>query len=333
MPSSVTRLPRNAVGTLGRKLRSGSRLGQATFLAVVLGTVLVALQAVLSGLWLAAAGICLLGAAASVLALKVFTAALLAARTERSLRQGMSAAPPARAPSRPVAAADPATANRLRAIGVVEPSVVNAAAKGRQAAAVRDDPQRSFRLYAATRGASLPADQSSAGAADGAGRRRIAAIATAEQAAAWGREFAVTRLHPELARAEFEAAQPTALVIHEDALRTGAWYSTLQAGGVGLLRQVFDLIATCRRNAIMVYVVASDTLELSTPTLRRRATLVVRPGEDDDALPGTAAHGADVDRPLIRALRSRRVPGPVGVSTGATAPHGPTDHHKEEVSS
>lgn len=294
---------------------------------ITLGTILVAVQAALGGLWFAAVGTVLFGLALLVMSAKVHKSARTTARLQRQLRDGLrgigSVPAPAATPTGRMPPA--AVAERLKAIGQVVPQVVDSTAKGRQAAAVHADPERSFRLYAATRGtvAHGPSDSSAASAENG---RRVAALVGRSLAAGLAAEFAVTRLHPGLAEAEFEAAQPSALVIEEDALQQGAWYSTLQASGVGLLREVLSLMSTARSRGISIYVVPSERLELSTTTLRRHASMVVGPGADatdQDLLAAESVHGPAVRRPLIDVLRAGASP-----ASGSA----PTPAHQEATS-
>lgn len=302
MPSSARRLSQRSVRVLRRAGLSGvsNRVNLATVIAIAVGALLIALQAALAGLWLATVGILLLGVAVTVIATKAHKGAIFAARTNRQLRRraragGSTAAPSLAVTARPQDSGQPI--DKLHSIGMVTPEVADTAAKGRQAAAVKDDPDRSFRLYAATLGAAASSHDPLTDNGP-----RLAVVATSALADWLDEEFTITRLHPGLARAEFEASQPRALVIQEDALREGSWYSTLQASGVRLLRELFDLIYLCRERGIMVYAVASDSLELSTTSLRRRVSMVVYPGVDG-ALAADQLHGSEVQRPVIDRLQ------------------------------
>lgn len=300
MSSSVRRLPRQAVRVVRRGVSGdASRLNLVAVSAIAIGAILIALQAALSGLWLLAAGVLLVGVGWAITAVKANKGAIFAARAERSLRQGV----------RTVGAVSPRAASgrgrpvserqsRLDAIGVVRPEVINTSAKGRQAAAVKDDPQRPFRLYAATLGLQDRPES----ATEGTGRR-IAVVGTASLVERLSTDYAVTRLHPGLSRAEFEASRPSALVIEEDGLRTGSWFGTLHAGGVKLMQELDALIEASRERGIMVYAVASDSLELSTTTLRERVSLVIHPDEPTSATGG--ADLGDAQQPLIDSLRRR----------------------------
>jgi hypothetical protein len=320
VPNRAQRLNDRAGHALRRGLFGGSSpASMLATLGIALGTALLALQAAVGGLWFAAAGIVLIGVALLVMSVKVHKSASMTARLQRQLRDGFrgigSGVPAA---PRPAGILPPAAvADRLKAIGKVVPQVVDATAKGRQAAAVHADPQRSFRLYAATRGtvAQDPAANDGPGSRTGDATapdgRRVAALVSGPLAASLATEFAVTRLHPGLAEAEFEASQPTALVIEEKALQQGAWYSTLQATGVGLLREVFALMSTARSRGISIYVVPSERLELSTTTLRRHASMVVGPGTDiadQDLRDAGSAPDSAVRRPLIDLLRRGAAP-------------------------
>lgn len=300
MPSSVRRLPQRAVGVVRRGVFGGTnRLNLLAVGAIGVGAALVALQLALAGLWFAAVGVLCVGGGLAVIAVKASKAAIFAARAERHLRQGARSGRGASSPPGATAARarlNPAPMqDRLHAIGVFRPEVIDPQSKGRQAAAVREDPQRPYRLYAATVGL-----QDQAAPESSPSGRRIAVVGTAELAARLGQDFSVTRLHPGLSAAEFEAARPSALVIQEDGLRDGTWYGTLQAGGVQLMRELDSLISQARRQGLMVYDVASETLELSTTTLRRRVSLVVQPGQAV-----ARSGGADLDdaqQPLIDRL-------------------------------
>lgn len=303
MPSSARRLSQRSVGILRRAGLSGasSRVNLATTVAIAVGVLLIALQFVLAGLWLAAIGILLLGVAATVIATKAHKAAVFAARSNRQLRRRARTGRGTADPSSAATVRHQGSGqlfDRLHTIGMVTPEVVDTGAKGRQAAAVNEDPDRSFRLYAATLGAigsphGLRTDHGP----------RLAVVATQPLIDWLGEEFTLVQLHPGLARAEFEASQPRALVIQEDALREGPWYSTLQAGGVGLLRQLFELISLCRERGIMVYAVASDSKELSTMSLRRRVSMVVHPSANE-GLAADQLHGPAVQRTVIDRLRA-----------------------------
>ncbi|MEE1620720.1 hypothetical protein ACQ7DA_07825 [Zafaria sp. J156] len=317
MPSNFRGLPRRIVRALRRGLLGGSnQVGLAVSAAVLLGTALIVVQLLILGWWLGAAGTLLLGGAGLVLGVKTTKTALRLARVDRQLRDGIkttghaAAAPPQDGQRIDAHSA----ASRLQAIGRVELDVVNPSAKGRQAAAVDSDPLRPFRLYAATRG--TVAAPGGAAPENGSGRR-IAAIATPRLAARLNGDFSVSALRPGLSLAELEASQPTAVVVEEDALRAGAWYSALQAGGTGLLREIFEVARESRERGIGFYVVASDTLELSSTTLRGVATHVVQPDAPPAAVPGTDGAAAP-SLPLLEALESHAASQAVQRSEGVS---------------
>lgn len=307
VPNDVRRLRERVGKTLRRGLIGGSSPASIIpVVAIALGTLLLAVQAALTGLWFAAAGTVLLGLALLVISAKVHKSATMTARLQRQVRDGLRGIGTAPAAASVSAGPLPASAvaDRLKAIGKVVPQVMDSAAKGRQAAAVHADPQRAFRLYAATRGTVARTEPEAPGDFD-AGGRRIAVIAGRSLTLALAGQFSVTLLHPGLAEAEFESAQPSALVIEERALQQGAWYSTMQASGVGLLREVLAMMSAARNRGISIYVIASNRLELSTTTVRRGASLVLSPDKSARELE-TMNLGTDAAarRPLIEILRS-----------------------------
>lgn len=160
---------------------------------------------------------------------------------------------------------------RLHSIGMYTPKVLDTSAKGRNAAAVIPDEQRSYRLYAATEG-SLGSRRLNA---EGLGFRKIAVIGTSPLRDSLEAQFEVTMLYPGIAEAVFDAESPSALVIEEAALETGAWDTTLSSTGLPMLDEVLAVRDRAVEGALQVYLLPSKRIDVSTHTLRDKATVVV----------------------------------------------------------
>ncbi len=158
---------------------------------------------------------------------------------------------------------------RLRNVGVFKPNKVDTRAKGRQAAAVNQDPKRSYRLYAATKGTLSSPDPA------GSPYRKVALIGSLALRQLLEEDFYVVPLHPGLSEAQFEAESPTCLIIEEAALQHGPWGTALSATGTALLEEILTVRNKATSNALHVYVLPSNLIEVSTHLLRSRATVLV----------------------------------------------------------
>ena len=160
---------------------------------------------------------------------------------------------------------------RMRAIGLHTPRVIDPAAKGRQAAAVEPDLNRPYRMYAATEGILRASESDSSTIL----KRKIAIIGTEALRSVLEEQFALTVLRPGISEAQLEADAPAGLIIEEAALQSGAWASALSASGMILLKEIIALRDRTVAGAHQVYIIPSNTIEVSTRLLRNKATVIV----------------------------------------------------------
>lgn len=136
---------------------------------------------------------------------------------------------------------------------------------GRNAAAVTRDPRAALNLFAA-----MQPQMPQAGAG-----RSIAVIgsdALAEKLSSYG---AVFRLHPTLATAEMAKMRPDTLIIEEDCFNQGSWTGALDAGGVGLLRDIIEVRKLARAAAAKIYLVAATGVAgVAAEQVRRGAFMI-----------------------------------------------------------
>lgn len=287
-------------GTLKKLLRSIAQLSfllQLTLLGLVVGIAFIFIESYRSGYILLAFGSVLVSLALAVTTYKSHTAAaemrqvrleVVALRCEvadqkqkRKQQQKQKQKPTPNSSSKQASSLPHSRImraldrsekqQRMRAIGLYTPRVVDPSAKGRQAAAVEPDANRSYRLYAATEGVlnELNSDNSRAP------KRKIAVIGTEPLRSVLEDEFALTVLRPGMAEAQLEADTPVGLVIEEAALQSGAWASALSASGMALLKEIIAVRDKTAAGAHQVYVIPSNTIDVSTRLLRERATVVV----------------------------------------------------------
>lgn len=158
---------------------------------------------------------------------------------------------------------------RLRKIGLFAPKKLDTRAKGRQAAAVAEDPKRSYRLYAATRGTLSSAIEPEPY------MRKVAVVASQSLKKHLQDSFHVISLHPGLAEAQFEAENPSCLIIEEAALQDGPWSTALSATGTALFQEILGVRNRAAANGLQIYVLPSNLIEVSTRVLRSRASVLV----------------------------------------------------------
>ncbi|WHS35098.1 hypothetical protein [Auritidibacter ignavus] len=163
---------------------------------------------------------------------------------------------------------------RLSLIGSFTPEVKDTSAKGRHAAAVSDDPDRQFRLYAALYGQS----GHFSGDVTNSSRRRVGIITTTklkDRLDLVG-DFELAYLQPGVIEAQVESFLPTALVIEEDALHHGQWFPCLQAEGTALLQDLLKVMRSLRDKKVPVYILSSKAPHLASFVLRENSDVVIR---------------------------------------------------------
>lgn len=182
------------------------------------------------------------------------------------------------------------TAEKLCSVGSYTPTspAGGGSAPGRHAAKVSADPDAPYRLFASTGGYGTQLASPITG-------RRIALIGSPSLESALQAHGDIQRLHPSVTEAQLMHAQPSTLVIEEDALAQGPWAGALEPHGTRLLNELRVCMAWMRSRAGLIYVIPAKGLTpLAAAALRADTTVV------DDIFKEN--HGADGPASLLDAL-------------------------------
>ncbi|MCC2594540.1 hypothetical protein LKO27_14130 [Tessaracoccus sp. OS52] len=263
-------------------MRKLSKVMVATIMLIALAVALAAVQLMLLAMPLAAAAVVALGGAIAVMAFKVHVSSATSRSVERRVKllttaRSVPSAAPVVNPPAPVGSATPApppaptrtTAEKLRTVGTYTPQKVAAeSTAGRVAASVTPDPDAPYRLFAATHGMGNP-DTSAVS------RRVLALVGSDRLAAVLADAGDVHRLHPGVSAAEIEHAQPSALIIEEDALNSGPWVGAVDPHGSKLLLELRVAMAWMRRNSGSIFVIPATGAQGLAATAMRADTITI----------------------------------------------------------
>ena len=271
---------------------------------IIFGGGLFALQLALLDKWLMAAASLLLAAGIAITAFKVHRTAVAsftqlgehrrnAVRISGRLSERPNALDVAAEESRHQQTGLNRFAPNAVAIGASSVEILDAEATGRQAAAVTEDMERPQKLFAATSGMGFFTLHP-----EGLNLRPIAGIVSPSLSKRLAAEYALhPPLHPGMVLLELDRAQPSAIVLEEDALNNGVWAGAMRASGTLLfsdIQRVFDLGEGEAADGLCV--ASKNAPAIHRRKLRRQASYVVWSGLRPPGL------DADVELPLLESL-------------------------------
>jgi hypothetical protein len=283
-------------------LRNLTGVGALNVAVIIFGGGLLALQLALLDKWLIAAASMLLAAGVAMTAFKVHRTAVAsftvlgehrrnAVRISGRLSDLRHVIEGAAGQNRLQQTISSRFAPSAAAIEASSVEILDAEATGRQAAAVTEDAERPQKLFAATSGMGFFALHP-----EGLTRRPIAGIVSPILSKRLAAEYALTRLHPGMVLLELDRAQPSAIVLEEDALNNGVWAGAMRATGTFLFSDIQRVLTWAKVRQQTVYVLPTRSPQLYTDELRRQASYVVRSGLRPPGL------DADVELPLLESL-------------------------------